>query len=62
MQLPENSSSCLPDSTDELLIVKPLGGNDEITGILSAFEKAKLATFPNECHKHGISYRREQVR
>jgi len=36
----------LPDSTDELLIVKPLGGSDdEITGILTALEAVKPATF-----------------
>lgn len=36
----------LPDSTDELLIVKPLGGSDdEITGILTALEEVKPATF-----------------
>lgn len=36
----------LPDSTDDLLIVKPLGGSDdEITGILTALEAVKPATF-----------------
>lgn len=36
----------LPDSTDDLLILKPLGGSDdEITGILTALEKVKPATF-----------------
>ncbi len=36
----------MPDSTDELLILKPLGGSDdEITGILTALEKVKPATF-----------------
>ncbi|MDD4668194.1 MAG: DEAD/DEAH box helicase, partial [Candidatus Cloacimonetes bacterium] len=36
----------LPDSTDELLIVKPLGGSDdEITGILTALEAVKPASF-----------------
>lgn len=36
----------LPDSTDELIIVKPLGGSDdEITGILTALETIKPATF-----------------
>ncbi len=36
----------LPDSTDELLIVKPLGGSDdEITGILTSLEEVKPATF-----------------
>lgn len=36
----------LPDSTDELLIIKPLGGSDdEITGILTSLEEVKPATF-----------------
>lgn len=36
----------LPDSTDELIIVKPLGGSDdEITGILTALEPVKPASF-----------------
>jgi len=36
----------LPDSSDELLIVKPLGGSDdEITGILTSLEEVKPATF-----------------
>lgn len=36
----------LPDSSDELLIVKPLGGSDdEITGILTSLEEIKPATF-----------------
>ena len=36
----------LPDSSDELLIVKPLGGSDdEITGILTTLEDIKPATF-----------------
>ncbi len=36
----------LPDSTAELLIVKPLGGSDEeITGILTSLEEVTSATF-----------------
>ena len=36
----------LPDSTDELVILKPLGGSDdEITGILTALESVKPASF-----------------
>ncbi len=36
----------LPDSTEELIIVKPLGGSDdEITGILTALEPIEPATF-----------------
>lgn len=36
----------LPDSSDELLILKPLGGSDdEITGILTALEAVKPASF-----------------
>ena len=36
----------LPDSTDELVILKPLGGSDdEITGILTALEPVKPASF-----------------
>ncbi|MDD2230474.1 MAG: ATP-dependent helicase, partial [Candidatus Cloacimonetes bacterium] len=36
----------LPDSTDGLLIVKPLGGSDdEITGILTSLEAVRPATF-----------------
>ncbi|MDP2218346.1 MAG: hypothetical protein Q8J68_13795, partial [Methanolobus sp.] len=36
----------LPESTDELIIVKPLGGSDdEITGILTALEDVKPASF-----------------
>ena len=36
----------LPDSTDELLIIKPLGGSDdETTGILTALEAVKPASF-----------------
>lgn len=36
----------LPDSTDELIIVKPLGGSDdEITGILTALEPVKPTSF-----------------
>jgi superfamily II DNA or RNA helicase len=37
----------LPDSTEELLILRPLGGLDEeITGVLSAVELVSSATFP----------------
>lgn len=37
----------LPDSTDELLMVRPVGGLDEeITGILPAIEPVESATFP----------------
>ncbi len=36
----------LPDSTDELLMVRPLGGTDEeVTGILTALESVEPATF-----------------
>lgn len=36
----------LPDSTDELLMVRPLGGTDEeVTGILTALEPVEPATF-----------------
>lgn len=36
----------LPDSTDELLMVRPLGGTDEeVTGILTALEPVEQATF-----------------
>lgn len=36
----------LPESTDELIILKPLGGSDdEITGILTALETVKPASF-----------------
>src|SRR5262245_579048 len=36
----------LPESTDELLVVRPLGGLDEeITGILTAIEPVESATF-----------------
>ena len=36
----------LPDSTDELVMVRPLGGaNDEETGILTALETVEPATF-----------------
>jgi hypothetical protein len=57
MHLPENSSSCLPDSTDELLIVKSLDGSDEITGIFIARKKMTPATFPNDCCKDDNSDR-----
>ena len=37
----------LPDSTDELLMARPVGGLDEeITGILPAVEPVESATFP----------------
>ena len=37
----------LPDSTEELLMVRPVGGLDEeITGILPAIESVESATFP----------------
>jgi superfamily II DNA or RNA helicase len=37
----------LPDSTDELLIVRPLGGLDEeVTGILPVIEPVRSAEFP----------------
>lgn len=37
----------LPDSTDELLVVRPLGGtDDETTGLLSGLETVEPATFP----------------
>ena len=36
----------LPDSTDDLLMVRPLGGTDEeVTGILTALETVEPATF-----------------
>jgi superfamily II DNA or RNA helicase len=36
----------LPESTDELLMVRPLGGTDEeVTGILAALEKIESASF-----------------
>ncbi len=36
----------LPDSTDELLLLRPLGGaEDEMTGILTALEEVQPATF-----------------
>src|SRR6266700_4149034 len=36
----------LPDSTDDLLMVRPLGGTDEeVTGILSALEEIQQAQF-----------------
>ena len=36
----------LPDSTDELLMIRPLGGTDEeVTGILTALEPVEQATF-----------------
>jgi superfamily II DNA or RNA helicase len=36
----------LPDSTDDLLVVRPLGGSDdEITGILTPLEQVEPATF-----------------
>ena len=36
----------LPDSTDELVMVRPLGGtDDEVTGILTALETVEPATF-----------------
>ncbi|MFM7168635.1 MAG: ATP-dependent helicase, partial [Planctomycetaceae bacterium] len=37
----------LPDSTEELLMVRPVGGLDEeITGILPSIEPVESATFP----------------
>src|ERR1019366_6984918 len=37
----------LPESTDELLIVRPVGGLDEeITGILPAVERVESTSFP----------------
>lgn len=37
----------LPDSRDELLILRPLGGTeDEVTGILTALEEVRPASFP----------------
>jgi len=37
----------LPESTEELLIARPVGGlDDEITGILSAVEPVETTTFP----------------
>ncbi len=37
----------LPESTDELLIARPVGGLDEeITGILPAVESVESTTFP----------------
>src|SRR3990172_5170889 len=37
----------LPDSTDDLLMVRPVGGLDEeVTGILPAVEPVASATFP----------------
>src|SRR5947209_1297157 len=36
----------LPDSTDQLVMVRPLGGTDEeVTGILSALEEIEPAQF-----------------
>jgi hypothetical protein len=44
----------LPDSTDELIIVKPLGGSDdEITGILTTLEPVKPASFIARIHLIG---------
>ncbi|HEV2780176.1 MAG TPA: helicase-related protein [Actinophytocola sp.] len=38
----------LPDSTDDLLVVRPLGGrDDEIAGILTGIERVSQATFPD---------------
>ena len=37
----------LPDSTEELLVLRPLGGLDEeVTGVLTAVEPVESATFP----------------
>lgn len=40
----------LPDSTDELLMLRPVGGLDEeVTGVLPAVESVESATFPLPC-------------
>jgi superfamily II DNA or RNA helicase len=37
----------LPESTDELLMLRPVGGlNEEVTGVLPAIETVESATFP----------------
>ena len=38
----------LPDSTDEMLMLRPVGGLDEeIAGVLPAVEPVESATFPH---------------
>ena len=41
----------LPDSSEELLLIKPLGGtDDEVTGILPSLEMVESASFPPPDH------------